>query len=115
MTAESNRRPLVEILYFDGCPNHEGARSLVKGVGDDLGIEPEVRLVNVSDPEAAERERFLGSPTIRVNGRDVEPGADDRTDFVYSCRVYRSDAGFTGQPDVKWLRDALSRAMGIPT
>jgi len=109
MTAES-RCPLVEILYFDGCPNHEGARLLVKGVGAELGIEPEIRLVNVSDPEAAERERFLGSPTIRVNGRDVEPEADDRTDFAQSCRVYRSDAGFTGLPDVKWLRDALSRA-----
>ncbi|MBA2536531.1 MAG: hypothetical protein H0V20_03745 [Actinobacteria bacterium] len=109
MTPESNR-PLVEILYFDGCPNHEGARSLVESVARELALEPEVRLVNVSDPEAAERERFLGSPTIRVNRRDIEPGADERTEFVYSCRVYRTDAGLAGQPDEKWLRDALSHA-----
>ena len=51
--------------------------------------------------------RFLGSPTIRVNGRDIEPGADARSEFTLACRVYRTDSGFSGQPDDRWLRDAL--------
>src|SRR5712691_1946396 len=63
--------PLVEILYFDGCPNHEPALALVQRVSDELGVKPEIRLVNVPDPETAQRVRFLGSPTIRVDGRDV--------------------------------------------
>jgi len=102
-------RPLVEILYFDGCPNHEAARALVERVGCELGLEPELRLVNVPDEEAARRLRFLGSPTIRVAGHDVDPQAAERDEYVLSCRIYRTESGFAGQPDERWVRDALER------
>jgi hypothetical protein len=102
-------RPLVEILYFDGCPNHEAARALVERVSGELGLEPELRLVNVPDEEAARRLRFLGSPTIRVAGRDVDPQAGERDEYVLSCRVYRTASGFAGQPEERWVRDALER------
>jgi hypothetical protein len=104
------RRPLVEILYFEGCPNHEAARALVERVAAELRIEPELTLVCVPDPEAAAERRFLGSPTVRVNGRDVEPGAEERDDYALSCRVYRVERGFSGQPDPAWIREALSSA-----
>jgi hypothetical protein len=106
---DDRERPLVEILYFDGCPNHEAARAMVERVSSDLGLEPELRLVNVPDEEAARRLRFLGSPTIRVGGRDVDPQAGERDEYVLSCRVYRTAGGFAGQPDERWVRDALER------
>ena len=112
-TPESTRAkvdgPLVEILYFDGCPNHHPAIALVERVSNELGITPEVRLVNVPDAETAERTRFLGSPTIRVEGRDVDPRTEERSDYAHSCRVFRTDAGLVGQPDEQWVRDALLR------
>lgn len=98
------RRPLVELLYFDGCPNHASAQALVERVSTDVGLGVELRLLNILDPDAAVRERFLGSPSIRVDGRDVEPGAEARTDYALSCRVYRTE---TGQLEERWLRDAL--------
>jgi hypothetical protein len=101
---------VVEVLTFDGCPHGEPALELVKRVVCELGVGAEVRRVDVPDPEAAAAHRFLGSPTIRVNGRDVEPGANERSDFVLSCRVYRTDSGFSGQPTEQWLRDALTDA-----
>ena len=101
--------PLVEVLYFDGCPNHHASVALVERVAGKLGIRPQIRLVNVPDAETAAQLRFLGSPTVRVGGRDVEPGADERTDFVLSCRVFRTDSGFSGEPDEQWVRDALLR------
>lgn len=104
------RQPLVEVLYFDGCPNHVEVVALVERLSGELGLDPEVRLVNVPDPDTAERERFLGSPTIRVDGRDVEPGAAERTDFVLSCRVYRTRDGLAGQPSESWVREALEAA-----
>lgn len=107
--AEADGRPLVEILYFDGCPNHEAARALVERVSSELGLEPELRLVNVTDEEAARRLRFLGSPTIRVGGHDVDPQAAERDDYVLSCRIYRTDSGFAGQPDERWVREALEQ------
>jgi hypothetical protein len=103
-------RPRVQILYFDGCPNHERAREMVELVASELHLQPEIEVLKVPDDEAAARLRFLGSPSVRVNGRDVEPGADERQDFVLACRVYRSEQGFAGQPDARWIRDALTVA-----
>jgi hypothetical protein len=103
------RRPRVEILYFEGCPNHKSARALVERVAAVLRVEPAIELVEVADPDAAADLRFLGSPTIRVDGRDVEPGAEERHEFVFACRVYRSERGLAGQPDAAWIRDALTR------
>ena len=102
--------PVVEILYFEGCPNHEPALALVERLGRELGIEPRVELVNVPDQEAAQRLRFLGSPTIRVAGLDVDPRTEERDDYALSCRVFRTEAGIAGQPDERWVRTALIRA-----
>ena len=104
--------PLVEILYFDGCPNHHPAIALVERVSRELGIESEVRLVNVPDQQAAQRLRFLGSPTIRVGGIDVDPDTAERDDYALSCRIFRTEAGVSGQPDERWIRDALLREAG---
>lgn len=105
---ESARRTEIEILTFDGCPNREHAIELVAQVVAEVGADADVRVVDVPDAETAAKTRFLGSPTIRVNGRDIEPGADKRHDFVHSCRVFRTEHGFSGQPDPRWLRDALT-------
>jgi hypothetical protein len=104
-------RPRVEILYFEGCPNHEAARALVERAAAELRLDPELRLVEVPDLDAASRLRFLGSPTIRVEGRDVEPGAEERTDYVFGCRVYGGEQGFSGQPEERWVRQALAEAL----
>lgn len=103
-------RPLVEILYFERCPNRDAAVSLVEGVSSELGVEPEIRVVTVADVDDAVRKRFLGSPTVRVNGVDVEPGADARADFVMGCRVYRTATGYAGTPDATWVRSLLGAA-----
>lgn len=107
MTDPETRGALVEVLYFDGCPNHLPAQALVERVCAELGVDVEIKLVNVADPDLAVRERFLGSPSIRVDGRDIEPGAQARTDYVLSCRLYRTEDGTSGQPDERLLRDAL--------
>jgi hypothetical protein len=103
-------RLLVELLYFEGCPNHEGARSVVERLSRELGVEPEIRLIDVPSDEAARRLRFLGSPTIRLAGEDIEPNAGERHTHARSCRVYRTQAGLAGLPDEHWVRDALERA-----
>ncbi len=105
--------PLVEIFYFDGCPNHHPAVALVERLSRELGLNPEIRLVNVPDDETARRVRFLGSPTIRVGGRDVDPQASERSDYGLSCRIFRTAAGMVGQPDEQWVREALLRAAGL--
>ena len=65
----------IELLYFDGCPNHEAFLPHLRELLSRERRTEEVRLRRVESPEHAERERFLGSPTLRIDGRDVEPGA----------------------------------------
>jgi len=98
----------VEVLYFEGCPNHETLLPPLAELLSGAGIRTEIELVEVPDDDAAQRERFLGSPTIRVNGRDVEPGADRRTDFGLKCRLYRTPEGLGGTPSTAWILAAFS-------
>jgi hypothetical protein len=100
--------PLVEVLTFEGCPHAEPALELVRRAIAESGVGATVRRVDVPDAEAAAAQRFLGSPTIRVNGRDIEPGVAERDQYVLSCRIYRTEDGFRGEPDERWLREALS-------
>jgi hypothetical protein len=109
MAKTSSPAPRVELLVFDGCPNAEYARELIDRVSASLALAPQVNVMVVPDLAAAEEARFLGSPTIRVDGRDVEPGAEDRTDYALACRVYETPAGVTGLPEEAWLREALKR------
>lgn len=93
----------IDVLYFSGCPNHGPAVDLVREVLRDLGMHHRVHEIEVPDPEGATRLGFLGSPTIRVDGRDIEPDAEKRTDYAMSCRVY----GPSGVPPRAWIETAL--------
>jgi hypothetical protein len=100
--------PLVEVLYFASCANYERTHRLVESTTAELGIQPRIELVEVRDEEDAVARRFLGSPTVRVDGRDIEPGADERRDFTFSCRLYRNDGVVLRAPDPRWIRQALT-------
>lgn len=107
-----SRAASIEILTFQGCPNGPAAVDLVRRVVTDTGVEATVTVVDVPDAAVAAETRFLGSPTIRVDGHDVEPGADQRKDYVLACRVYRTATGLHGRPDERWVRDAILATVG---
>jgi hypothetical protein len=105
-------RPRVEILCVPGCPNRRPAQALVERVAGELGVETDIELVEVSDADAAAERRFLGSPTVRVDGRDVEPGAERRQHYALSCRLYADEHGVAGKPGAHLVRAALVGAGG---
>ena len=76
-------------------------------------MDVDVELRRIETDEAALRERFLGSPTVRIDGEDVEPGADSRSDFGLGCRLYRSAEGPSPTPPDEWVEAALARARGL--
>ena len=80
--------PRIELLYFEGCPGYE---SLLARLPPLVGDAAELELRRVTSPEEAEAERFLGSPTLRIDGEDVEPAAAERADFGMKCRLYRTE------------------------
>lgn len=100
----------VQVLYFEGCPNHDELLPHLRELLRRAGVEDDIELVLVPDATAAERERFLGSPTVRIDGRDIEPGAEQRHDFGLKCRLYSTPAGLRGVPPDEWVLDALEQA-----
>lgn len=88
----------VEILYLDGCPNHEPLLAGVPALLRAAGVDAELVSRRVESEQEAQALRFLGSPTVRVDGRDVEPAAAARSDYGLKCRLYRSADGVSGQP-----------------
>jgi hypothetical protein len=109
---KQGRRPLIEVLYTRDCPNYAGALALVERVRAELDVDAELRTSLIGDLAAAERARFPGSPTIRVDGRDVEPGSEPPAEISLACRLYRLEHRFAGQPAERWVRDALLAAGG---
>jgi hypothetical protein len=108
------RRPQVEVLLTPDAPHRDAAIALAQRVCERWGGKAEVRMVPVADQAAAEQARFLGSPTIRVNGRDIEPGAEWNVEFVHGCRLYQGAHSLQALPEEDWLRQALDNAEAQP-
>jgi hypothetical protein len=97
----------VEILYFEGCPNHNPASDRVLEVIRDEGISAKVSEIEVPDEATAKALGFLGSPTIRINGVDIEPASRNSKESGFACRCY---AG--GLPPTEMILAALREAQG---
>ncbi|MGE3073927.1 MAG: hypothetical protein AB7N24_11760 [Dehalococcoidia bacterium] len=98
----------IELLWFEGCPNHPAARAMIDDVVAEYRVRADVRAIEVADETIARRIRFPGSPTIRVDGVDIEPGFTDCDDCTPRCRVYHTSAGLRGLPERSWLVAALA-------
>jgi hypothetical protein len=98
----------IEILYFDGCPTYGAAVKTLRKVLADEGVQAEVELVAVNTDEAARSLRFPGSPTIRVDGRDLFP-VPEREDWRLGCRVYTTPEGLRGSPTAEMFEEALTK------
>jgi hypothetical protein len=98
----------VELLYFAGCPHHEAFLPHLRGLLADTTSTTSIRLVEITSDEDAYRRQFLGSPTLRINGVDVDPSAAERTDYGVQCRLYRTEGVTRGTPPDSWIIQALS-------
>lgn len=103
---------LIEILMFEGCPHVEGAEQLVRDTVKEFDVVADIEVVRVIDNEDAVAKRFLGSPSIRINGRDIEVDEDDTTRYSMRCRVYRQADQQSGLPSKELLISALQEAVG---
>jgi len=101
----------VELLYWDGCPSHPQALRDLRGAMRDVGLDPDtIEVRHVGTDAAADTERFVGSPTIRIDGVDFsDPGEEP---VGLTCRVYHlRDGRVSPVPDPDDLRDALRRTL----
>ncbi|MFV1950595.1 MAG: DUF2703 domain-containing protein [Nitrospinota bacterium] len=99
----------VELLYFDGCPTHKDALNILEECVRE--VDPTIRIekINVISDDRANSLEFLGSPTIKIDGRDIDEKAQGHKDFGLKCRVYESEEGFGGLPPREMILKALQR------
>jgi hypothetical protein len=97
---------VIEVLTFEGCPHAAAAIELASRIAAETEGSPSVQVVQIEHGQA-EALGFLGSPSIRVDGRDVEPGAGERRDYSFGCRLYTTVSGLRPLPPEAWVRDAL--------
>jgi hypothetical protein len=103
--------PEVELLWWEGCPSTDRALSELRAALAELGLEhTEIRSTEIKSDDEARAARFIGSPTIRINGVDVVPPPPDEPPAL-NCRIYRRrDGRISPTPDPQDLRDALEVA-----
>lgn len=101
----------VELLWWDGCPSQPRALSDLRAAMTELGLDPDaIELLRIETEADAVRERFIGSPTIRIDRTDLSPAEGEP--YGLTCRIYhRRDGRVSPTPDPADLRDALSAAM----
>ncbi len=100
----------IEVLYIAGCPNHRPAVEMVTSALAELGFSGAIVEVPVTSVGQAEALAFPGSPTIRINGVDVEPAMDQLPEFSFSCRTYTERGKLSGVPSQHLIRRAIQEA-----
>ena len=98
----------IEVLYIDGCPHFPATVDAVERCLGHLGRTCPITEMSVTDQNMAVSIGFLGSPTVRINGLDIEPSARQRTTFGMMCRTY--DEGSGGVPSEDLIRSAIAEA-----
>jgi hypothetical protein len=102
----------IDFLYWEDCPSHDEAYERLAAVVTDEGVPAEIRRVQVFTEREAAQLRFPGSPTIRIDGRDLQPeGAEGRP--ALTCRLYTLEDGRPSPlPSGEMIRRAVRAAAG---
>lgn len=100
----------IELLYVANCPNHAVALERLRATLSAENLQTSVSEVLVSDAAMAQSLKFPGSPTIRINGHDVEPQNEQAASFGLMCRLYSDGSGV---PSEQTLRVAIEQARGL--
>ncbi len=106
---EVKRIMKVKLLYFDGCPTHKETMKILEECVQEVDPTIKIEKIRVVSEGHANSLEFLGSPTIKIDGRDIDEKAQGQKDFGLKCRVYESEEGFGGVPPREMILNALQR------
>jgi len=96
----------IELLYFDGCPSWEkGLENLKSALKAENINDADIQLVLIANQKDVIDEKFLGSPSFRINDQDLWP--EERKSYHLGCRVYQTENGLKGFPTVDMLRERI--------
>ena len=99
----------IEVLYILDCPHYPAALAELKKVLAVEKISAQINEVLVANPHTAQAMKFRGSPTIRINGRDIA-GESELQHFAVSCRLYPGEKQ-PGVPPSEMIQRSVRDAM----
>ena len=101
----------IDFYYWEDCPSHDEALARLRDVLAEQGVDAAIRLVRVASEEEAADLGFLGSPSIRIDGVDIDPTAPGRAEYGLTCRAYtRPDGRISPLPPREMIVAALRQA-----
>ena len=100
----------VTFLYYEECPSHDVALERLRSVLSEEDVEAEIEITKVETEAQAQRLHFIGSPTIRIDGRDIDPPSSEAY-YALTCRAYQLEDGrISPLPSPNMIRRALRSA-----
>jgi hypothetical protein len=102
----------ITVQFTDSCSHQDAVRDLLREAVADAGVEVEIEESSVRTDEEAQRAKVLGSPTIRVEGLDVEYAEREPDETSNGCRYYNTPAGWKPFPEKGMIIRAIERARG---
>ncbi len=101
----------IHFLWWEGCASHPAAWQRLEEVLGDMKLSARPESVEIKTDEEAERWHFPGSPTILVNGQDIDPNASVLPSRL-TCRLYfKEDGRPSPLPSKEMIRRALEKAL----
>ena len=107
-STKSKAEMKLELLYFNSCPSYKQALANIKAALKEKNLQAKLLLIDVESEEQAEKVGFQGSPSVRINGEDLE-GRDEG--FSISCRVYNVNGKLTVAPSKEVIIAKLESLM----
>lgn len=102
------RRPRIQLLHTESCHSYQEALVEIKEALEELDLQAEVEVIPVDSPEKAQAYKFLGSPTVKINGLDLEPELEATGNFsLNACRTYIYEGVLYHYPPKEMLLEAL--------
>jgi hypothetical protein len=97
----------IQLLYFDDCPSCQNALALLQEALGAVGRSDPIEMIEITDEADVQRWKFIGSPTIRIDG--IDPFDQGTSNYGMECRVYPTPDGLKGWPTKEMLVEALGR------
>lgn len=102
----------IQFLYFSGCPSYKQGLENLKQALKELQLPEDFEMINIKTDEMAKEYHFIGSPTIVINGQDIDPKARDAKVTGYKgCRIYQTEQGLKGAPTIEMIKKSPSTSL----
>jgi len=97
----------IDFLYSKSTGRSAEAEEAVRMAIESTDPTIEVVYTEINDSEEAKTKRFLGSPSIRVDGVDVEYGDREPDEYQAGTRYYNTPQGWKPYPHARLIANTI--------